>query len=331
MSETAIGSFRAWRVASEGAPGLGALCTLPVDTLQTAGGVRVRGAFAGVNFKDALSAAGRGRIVRRFPCTLGIEVVGTVEASDDPRVRPGDPVIVHGFGLGADRDGGFAEIVQVPAGFAVPLPSGLTMHEAATVGVAGYTAALAIDAMQVNGWTPQAGPVAVNGATGGVASLAIDMLCGLGAEVHALTRQPDDGWLRGLGAARVLPPLAVGGKPLEAAIWSGALDSLGGPALDALLRTMAAGGVVAAFGNAAGNDLPTSVLPFILRGVRLIGIVANSPMSTRLRIWQRIATDLKPRHASTIAQPIALPELAQAFEALLAGRGRGRFVVDLQR
>jgi putative YhdH/YhfP family quinone oxidoreductase len=257
-------------------------------------------------------------------------VVGTVEASDDARFAPGDAVIVHGFGLAAERDGGFAQYLQAPADRVVRLPVGLSLVEAATVGVAGYTAALAIDAMQANGWTPGAGPVAVDGATGGVATVAIDLLAGLGAEVHALTRQPDDGWLRALGAAVVAPPLPAGGRPLEAARWSGALDSLGGAALDALLRSMQPDGVVAAFGNAAGNDLPTSVLPFILRGVRLLGINANSPMPLRERIWARIGTDLRPRHAARIGQPIALDALPRAFEALLEGRGRGRFVVDLR-
>ncbi len=323
-------TYRAWRVGSEGEGGLGALCELPLEPLREAGGVLVRGAYAGVNYKDALSAAGRGKIVRTFPCTLGIEHVGIVEASDDARFAPGDAVIVHGFGLAAERDGGFAEFLRAPADTVVPLPAALPLHEAATVGVAGYTAALAIDAMQSNGWTPGAGPVAVNGATGGVASIGIDMLAGLGAEVHALTRQPDDGWLRALGAAVVAPPLSVGERPLERATWSGALDSLGGPALDALLRTVAPDGVVAAFGNAAGNALATSVLPFILRGVRLIGINANSPMPLRRRIWTRIGSDLRPRHAASIGTTIPLGGLPRAFEALLEGRGRGRFVVDLR-
>jgi acrylyl-CoA reductase (NADPH) len=327
MTET----YRAWRVEREGEPGFGAIRELPLAPLRAAGGVLVRGAHAGVNFKDALSAAGRGKIVRTFPCTLGIEIVGTVEASDDARFAAGDAVIVHGFGLAAERDGGFAQYLQAPADRVVRLPAGLSLEEAATVGVAGYTAALAIDAMQVNGWTPAAGPVAVNGATGGVATVAIDLLAGLGAEVHALTRQPDDGWLRTLGASAVSPPLPAGGKPLEPARWSGALDSLGGAALDALLRSMRPDGVVAAFGNAAGNDLPTSVLPFILRGVRLLGILANSPMPLRERIWARIGTDLRPRHAARIAHPIRMDELPRAFEALLEGRGRGRFVVDLRR
>jgi putative YhdH/YhfP family quinone oxidoreductase len=326
MTET----YRAWRLEREDEPGLGAVRDLPLDALRAAGGVLVRGAWAGVNYKDALSAGRRAKIVRRYPCTLGIEVAGTVEASDDPRFSRGDPVIVHGFGLGADRDGGFAQYLQAPAAQLVRLPASLALREAGIVGVAGYTAALAIDAMQHNGLVPGAGPVAVNGATGGVASLAIDMLAGLGFEVHALTRQPDDGWLRGLGAADVGPPQSVGPRPMESARWAGAVDSLGGAALDGLLRTLQPDGVVASFGNAAGNDLATSVLPFILRGVRLLGINANSAMPLRERIWARIGSDLRPRHAAGIGQSLRLDELPRAFEALLAGTGRGRFVVDLR-
>lgn len=323
--------FRAWRLEREDEPGLGAVRRLPIAPLRAAGGVLVRGAYAGVNYKDALSAARRAKIVRRFPCTLGIELAGTVESSDEPRFVRGDPVIVHGFGLAADRDGGFTEWLQAPADQVVKLPATLSLREAATVGVAGYTAALAVDAMQSNGWSPSRGPVAVDGATGGVASVAIDLLSALGAEVHAISRKPDDGWLRALGASQVLAALPAGDKPLERAQWAAAVDSLGGAALDALLRSMAPDGVVAAFGNAAGNGLSTSVLPFILRGVRLIGINANSPMPLRERIWGRIGTDLKPRHAERIATVIGLDALAGAFEALLAGRHRGRYVVDLGR
>jgi acrylyl-CoA reductase (NADPH) len=323
-------TYLAWRLEREDETGLGAVRELPLDALRAAGGVLVRGAWAGVNYKDALAASRRAKIVRRYPCTLGIEVAGTVEASDDPRFARGDPVIVHGFGLGAERDGGFTQWLQVSADQVLRLPASLDLQEAGTIGVAGYTAALAIDAMQRNGLAPGAGPVAVNGATGGVASIAIDMLAGLGHAVSAITRQPDDGWLRGLGAEAVVAPLAVGPRPMEAGRWAGAVDSLGGAALDGLLRTMLPDGVVAAFGNAVGNDLSTSVLPFILRGVRLIGINANSAMPLRERIWARIGTDLKPRHATAIGRPLKLEELPRAFESLLAGQGRGRFVVDLR-
>lgn len=324
-------THRAWCLHETDGTVTGRLETRPDDVLRAAGGVLIRGAYAGVNYKDALAFLNRAKIVRRFPCIPGIEVAGTVEASDDPRFAPGDPVIVHGFGLGADRDGGFTQRLAVPADLVVKLPASLSLLEAGIVGVAGYTAALAIDAMERNGLAPGRGPIAVNGATGGVASLAIDMLAGLGHEVHAITRQPDDGWLRGLGAAQVLAPPEVGKRPLEAATWAGAVDSLGGTALDGLLRTMRQDGVVAAFGNAVGNDLATSVLPLILRGVRLLGINANSPMPLRERIWGRIATDLRPRHAAAIGTTIPLEELPRACETLIAGNGRGRFVLDLNR
>lgn len=323
-------SYRAWCLHDEGGAVAGRLEARATGALRAAGGVLIRGAYAGVNYKDALAFLNRAKIVRAFPCVPGIEVTGTVEASDDPRFAPGDAVIVHGFGLGADRDGGFTQRLAVPADLVVKLPAALSLLEAGIVGVAGYTAALAIDAMEVNGLAPARGPVAVNGATGGVASLAIDMLAGLGYEVHAITRQPDDGWLRALGAAQVLAPPAVGKRPLEAATWAGAVDSLGGAALDGLLRTMRQDGVVAAFGNAMGNDLVTSVLPLILRGVRLLGINANSAMPLRERIWARIASDLRPRHADAIGRTIPLAELPRACEALIAGQGRGRFVLDLR-
>ncbi len=320
---------RCWRLFDDGGTITGRLVERPLAEIAAAGDVLIRGAYAGVNYKDALAGLNRAPIIRQFPCTPGIELTGTVERSRDPRFSPGDAVIVHGFGLGADRDGGFAEAIAVDADQVVRLPPSLSLADAGTIGVAGYTAALAIDAMEQNGLTPAGGPVAVNGATGGVATIAIDMLAGLGYTVHALTRQPDDGWLRTLGAADVLGPIEVGAKPLERARWSGAIDSLGDASLDALLRTMQPSGVVASFGNAVGNGLSTSVLPFIMRGVRLLGINANSPMPLRQRIWARIGTDLKPRHAATIARPIGLEALPEAFQALIDGKGRGRFVVRL--
>ena len=326
MSET----YRAWCLHEEAGAVTPRLETRPAGALRGAGGVLIRGVYAGVNYKDALAVLNRAKIIRRFPCIPGIEVTGTVEASDDPRFAPGDAVIVHGFGLGAERDGGFTQLLAVPADLVVKLPASLGLLEAGTVGVAGYTAALAIDAMQANGLAPACGPVAVNGATGGVASLAIDMLAGLGFEVHAITRQPDDGWLRGLGAHQVLAPPAVGKRPLESATWAGAVDSLGGTALDGLLRTMRQDGVVTAFGNAMGNDLSTSVLPLILRGVRLLGINANSAMPLRQRIWSRIATDLRPRHLGEIGRTIPLETLPDACNTLIEGRGRGRLVIDLR-
>lgn len=323
-------TYRAWRMFNDGGLISGRLVERPLAELEAAGGVLIRGAHAGVNYKDALTGLNRAKIMRTFPLNVGIEHTGTVVKSDDPRFAPGDPVIVHGLGLAADRDGGFAEMIAVPADMVVKLPSGLSLREAGIFGVAGYTAALSIDALEHNGLAPANGPVAVNGATGGVASIAIDILATAGYDVHAITRQPDDGWLRRLGASQVIAPEAPGNKPLERARWAGAIDSLGGPPLDQLIRTMLPDGLIAAFGNAAANELSTSVLPFILRGIRLIGINANSPMPLRQRVWTRIGSDLKPRHLDEIHRPIRLEDLPQTFETLLAGKGRGRYVIDLR-
>jgi acrylyl-CoA reductase (NADPH) len=323
-------SFLAWRLFKDAAGFRSELTERRLTEIEADGDVLIRGAYAGVNFKDALAGLDRAPIVRNFPCTGGIELTGTVERSADARFSPGDPVIVHGFGLSAERDGGFTQFMKIPADMVVKLPKGLSLLDAGTIGAAGYTAALSIDALELNGLSADGGPVAVNGATGGVASIAIDMLAGRGYQVSALSRKPDDGWLRGLGAYEVLSPPEVGARPLERGRWAGAIDSLGGAPLDQLLRTMLHNGLVASFGNAAGNDLATSMMPLILRGVRLIGINANSPMLLRERIWGRIAGDLRPRHLTSIARLIPMADLQEAFEALIEGRGRGRFVVDLR-
>ncbi len=323
-------AFLAWRLFKDEKGFRSALVERQLAEIAGDGDVVIRGAYAGVNYKDALAGLDRAPIVRSFPCTGGIEIAGTVEQSADSRFRAGDRVIVHGFGLSAERDGGFTQTTVVPADLVMRLPEGLSLEEAGTLGAAGYTAALAIDALEQNGLAPANGPVAVNGATGGVACLAIDMLAGLGYEVCALSRKSDDGWLRKLGAREVHPPPTIGARPLERARWAGAIDSLGGEPLDDLLRTMLPNGVIASFGNAAGNGLSTSMMPLILRGVRLLGINANSPMPLRERIWARLATDLRPRHMAAIRRVIGLRELPQAFEALIEGRNRGRLVVDLQ-
>lgn len=291
----------------------------------------IRVAFSSINFKDALAAAGRNSIIRAWPRVGGIDFTGTVVSG--ARFKTGTPVVVHGFGVGVDHDGGYAQFARVPAGWVLPLPAGLSMIDAATLGVAGYTAALSIDAMELNGLRPDAGPVAVTGATGGVASVAIDILAAHGYRVSAISGKPGEAdYLRQLGAAEVLPrdSLAVSGKPLEKGIWAGAVDSVGGPALAALLQSMQLNGVVAAFGNAGGPELATTVLPFILRGVRLIGINGNSPMPLRTRIWDRLATDLRPRHLDLIRREITFAELPGALATVLGGGARGRFVVRMQ-
>lgn len=313
----------------------GRLVRLRPDELP-AGDVLIRTAYASVNYKDALAAHGINRIVRALPRIGGIDLVGEVEASSDPGFREGDAVIVHGFGVGVDHDGGFADYARVPGDWVLPLPDGLTLREAAILGVAGYTAALAIDLMELNGLRAERGPVLVNGATGGVASLAIDMLSGRGHRVVAMSGKASaKAYLAQLGAGEILGREAIGdaggARPLETARWAGALDSVGGEALAWLIRTMQPEGVIAAFGNAGGVALNTTVLPFILRGVRLIGVNANSAMPLRRRIWQRLAGDLKPRHLDNIGRMIGLADLPEAFERLLKAEAMGRFVVDLGR
>jgi len=296
-----------------------------------AGDVVVRVAYASVNYKDALTARGKAKIALRFPIVAGIDLAGVVEASADPRYRGGDEVIVHSFGLGADHDGGYAEYGRFPADWVIPLPKGLTLFEASALGVAGHTAALAIDLMQLNGLTPDKGKVLVNGATGGVASIAIDILSKLGFHVVALTGKAAGGdYLRSLGAAEVLDrnTMQFGTRPLEAPQWAGALDSVGGEQLAWLARSMQRDGVIAAFGNAGGAEFKGNVLPFILRGVRLLGVNVNNPHATMRRIWGRLATDLKPRQLGRIARRIRFDDLEAAFDDLLAARVTGRQVVD---
>jgi len=324
------GRFRAFRAFEGGKYGEGRFADMGPDELGE-GSVVVRALFASVNYKDALTGRGRARIVQRFPCSVGIDVCGVVEESADGRFRPGDQVIAHGFTMAAEHDGGYQEVNRFPADWLMRLPEGITPFESMAIGVAGYTAALSIDLMELNGLTPAAGPVLVNGATGGVASVAIDMLSGRGYRVVAMSGKQDAGdYLRALGASEVLDRgIAVAGKrPLEEPMWAGAVDSVGGEPLSWLTRTMQRDGVIASFGNAAGNDFQGSVLPFILRGVRLIGVFVNNPMPLRERIWRRLATDLRPRHLSRIARPIPFETLPAAFDDLLAARATGRMVVD---
>ena len=322
--------FRAYRVHDDGKFGSGRAETMTRGEFD-AGNVMVRIAFASVNYKDALTARGKAKIARRFPLVAGIDLVGTVESSEDPRFKPGDEVIVHSFGLGGDHDGGYAEYGRFPADWVVPLPEGLTLFEASALGVAGHTAGIAVDLMQLNGLTPDKGKVLVNGATGGVASVAIDILSKLGFHVVALTGKMNEAdYLRSLGAAEVLDrnALQLGTKPLEAAMWAGAVDSVGGEQLGWLIRSMQRDGVIAAFGNAGGVEFKGNVLPFILRGVRLLGTNVENPLERKKAIWQRLATDLRPRHLERVARRIRFDGLDQAFDDLLAARARGRHVVD---
>ena len=328
-------SFRALRV-HENTDGTvrAVLQALTLDDLSP-GEVIIRSRYSSVNYKDALAATGKGRILRHFPLVAGVDVAGEVTASVDDRFREGDQVLVTGCGLGESHDGGFSEVVRVPADWVVPLPPGMTLFDAMMLGTAGFTAALAIDRMEQNGLVPAQGPVVVTGASGGVGSVAIDLLSGRGYEVMALSRklQATD-YLQSLGATDVLDAktAADSGKPLEAARWAGAIDNVGGAVLGWLTRSMLPWGSITSIGLAGGAELHTTVMPFILRGVSILGITsANCPMQRRLKIWQRLVTDLQPQHlASIVAGQVTLDELPAVFETLLSGEHRGRYIVDLQ-
>lgn len=328
-------SFRALRI-HENTDGTvrAVLQALTLDDLSP-GEVIIRSRYSSVNYKDALAATGNGRILRRFPLVAGVDVAGEVTASVDDRFREGDQVLVTGCGLGESHDGGFSEVVRVPADWVVPLPQGMTLFDAMMLGTAGFTAALAIDRMEQNGLVPAQGPVVVTGASGGVGSVAIDLLSGRGYEVMALSRKLEaTDYLQSLGAADVLDAKAAvaSGKPLEAARWAGAIDNVGGAVLGWLTRSMLPWGSIASIGLAGGAELHTTVMPFILRGVSILGITsANCPMQRRLKIWQRLVTDLQPQHlASIVAGQVTLDELPAVFETLLSGEHRGRYIVDLQ-
>jgi NADPH2:quinone reductase len=324
--------FSALRIFSEGEKVSGRVTEMGLEELS-AGEVVFRNAYASVNYKDALAATGAGRIIRSFPRVGGIDAAGTVESSVDSRIRAGEEVICTSYEFGVSHDGGFAQYCRVPADWVVPLPKGLALYEAAALGVAGYTAGLAVELLELNGMAPGKGKVLVNGATGGVATLAIDMLAKLGYQVVAVTgKDGEHEFLKGLGAAEVLSrhKLEMGNRPLEKGIWAAAFDSVGGESLAWLTRTMLPEGLIASFGNAGGIELKTTVLPFILRGVRLIGVNSGeTPMPLRRKVWGRLATDLKPRHIPEIAHEITLGELPAYFEKMLKGRIRGRAVVKL--
>lgn len=298
------------------------------------GEVLIKARWSSVNYKDALAATGAGKIMKTLPLIGGIDVAGNVAASRDGRFKEGDAVLVTGYGLGVEVDGGFSHYVKAPADWVVPLPAGLTDYQAMALGTAGFTAGLSVVRMEQNGLAPGQGPVMVTGASGGVGSLAVDMLAGLGHRVTALSGKADQtDYLKALGAAEVLDRhgLEMGERPLEKALWAGAVDSVGGRTLAWLTRTMAYRGVIAACGLAGGVEVNTTVMPFILRGVSLLGIDSVAcPMAQRLEVWRRLAGDLKPRHLETaIARAVPLARLPDVFQGFLDGTASGRTVVDL--
>ncbi len=322
-------TFTAFRIHADRS----GLETLALDALSP-GEVVIRVHWSGINFKDALAATRAAPIVRRPPLVGGVDLAGVVESSTDAAFRAGDAVLVTGCGLSETRDGGYARYARVPAEAVVPLPSTLDLRAAMAIGTAGFAAALAIMQMQRMGLETGNGPVAVTGATGGVGAIAIDMLAGLGHEVVALTRKPDaEGFLKKMGAHGVLAAggHGIGGRPLEAERWAGAIDNVGGALLPALLRSTRSGGSVAAVGLAGGSELSVSLMPFLLRGVNLLGVnSAATPRPKRLAVWQRIATDLAPRNLEhLVTRTVGLAALPEAFDGYLEGRHLGRTLVRI--
>jgi NADPH2:quinone reductase len=331
MTASIPDTVRAYRLREDGSGG--ELTTLAPDAIGC-GDVVIRAEYSGVNYKDALAGTGRGKIARTLPLIGGIDVAGTVVESAAEGTAEGDPVLVTGCGLSEEHDGGYADIVRVPGDWVISRPEGLDGYTAMALGTAGFTAALALQRLEENGLAPGEGPIAVTGATGGVGSVAIDLLAGQGYEVVAFTGKADaEGYLRELGAARVVgrDALATRGRPLEKTAWAGAIDNVGGDTLAELLRTIAPWGSVASIGLAGGHQLDTTVMPFILRGVSLLGITsANCPRERRVRGWQQLAGEWRPRHLERIvAGTIGLEGLDEIFERMLAGETRGRTVVRI--
>jgi NADPH2:quinone reductase len=325
-------SLLACRVYHEQQGAVARMVEMSLDDLSP-GDVVIRAAWSGVNFKDALGVTGRGRIFKRYPINAGIDVAGHVYSSSDPRFRAGDPVLVNGMGLGETHDGGFAQLVRVPADWVVPLPPGFDLRGAMVLGTAGFTAALAIHRMEVNGQSPDAGPIVVTGATGGVGSVAVSMLAQRGYTVLAVTGRPEhEAYLKGLGAHEVSTPegLHLGSRPLESTRFGGAIDNVGGPLLAGLIRHVGLWGNVAAIGNAADPAFDATVYPFILRGVSLLGASsANCPMPLRAAIWTRLGADLAPHTlADIVSRTVPLADVIGACETLMNRTARGRVLVD---
>jgi acrylyl-CoA reductase (NADPH) len=329
-----MNSFQAFRIRNDHGVIRAGIETVQLDDLND-GEVVLEAAYSGVNFKDALAATGRGKILKRFPLIGGIDVAGTVIRSATSHFKEGDEVLAAGGGPGERYDGGFAEYARLKAECVVPLPRGLTLSESMILGTAGFTAALALHRLEENHQNPENGPIVITGAGGGVGNLAIDIFAGEGYRVTAVTGQKTQAEkLKQLGADTVLlyDEIAMGTHPLESALWGGAVDTLGGEILGWLTRTVKEWGNIACIGMAGGHELNTTVMPFILRGVNLLGISsANCPHTLRREIWQRLGSELKPKHLALIhTQTVRLDGLMPVFEAMMAHQTRGRTVVKIK-
>lgn len=328
-----MAAVKAYRIFNEDGKVVSRFVDLKLEELD-AGEVVIKVAYSSVNFKDALAATGAGKIIRRFPCNGGIDLSGTVVESTDVRFKKGDAVIATSYDIGVAHDGGYAQFARIPADWVVPMPKGLDLFEAMVLGTAGFTAALAVERMEHDGLQPANGPVIVTGATGGVGSVAVDILAGAGYSVTALTgKDAESGYLKKLGAKEVMLRSSLDLskiRPLDKAIWAGAVDNLGGDVLSWIASTMQIGGALASIGLAASHEFKTTVMPFILRGVSLVGIDSvNAPMPIRSKVWQRLGSDLKPRHLKDMATTIAFADLPAVFDKILKAQARGRTVVKI--
>ena len=325
-------TFEAFRIRDDGDGYRSGIEQVSLDDLSP-GEVVIKTAWSSVNFKDALAGTGEGKILRRFPLVGGIDVAGHVVASTDPAFREGDPVVVTGCGLSETRDGGYAEYARLEARWAIPLPAGLDLRESMVIGTAGFTAALALYRMRDNRQVPEMGPLAVTGASGGVGSLAVDIFSRAGFEVHAVSgKATQHDYLKSIGATEVLGRDALAtGRPMESARFGGGLDNVGGPMLSSLLAQTAPYGNVASAGLAASPALDATVMPFIIRGVSLLGVAsAGTARDIREAVWAHLASDWKPRHLDRICtREATLEELPGVFSTMLGGGSLGRTVVRM--
>lgn len=326
-------TFQAFRIHDDDDGYRAGVEEVSLDELNE-GEVTIRTAYSSVNYKDALAGTGKGKILRRFPLVGGIDVAGHVEASRDSRFKEGDPVLVTGCGLSETRDGGYSEKQRLQAEWVIPLPDRLSLREAMALGTAGFTAALCLYRMEANGQTPGHGPIVVTGATGGVGMLAVDMYTRAGYEVHAISGKVDRfDFLQSLGAQQCVSrhDLQFGDRPLERGIWAGAVDNVGGRMLSHLTRVIQPWGNISACGMAGGLDVTTTVMPFIIRGIGLLGINSSGcPYGIRARLWERLADELKPTHLNRIVtREVGLAELPDVFDTMLAGQSFGRTLVKI--
>lgn len=326
-------AFKAFRIHEREGRIAAGFEQMTVDAL-TPGEVVIRVKYSSINYKDALAATGAGKILRKYPLNGGIDLSGEVVSSTDGRYEAGQQVLVTGCGHSETLDGGYAEYARAVGDSVIPLPDGMSLFDAMALGTAGFTTALGIHRMEQNGQTPAKGPIVVTGASGGVGSIACDLLSGRGYEVVAVSGKPEaDEFLKAVGASRILrrQDIDLGKRPLEAALWGGAIDNVGGEILTWLTRTVDNWGNIVSIGLAASHKLETTVMPFILRGVSLLGVNSSAmPREVRVDIWKRLATDLRPRHLDRLAtRTIRFEELPGAFDGFIKGRVMGRTVVKI--